>query len=239
MNKLAIIRMSSLYEGYSQFQLSLDDIISPSQAYAQHSAADDNYNLLDSAKPETIQLLSVQDGLSFHISRITDIRKTIRSNIERGLTLVVDYPILHCAVKVHAGILEWKSRLPQNDFSDLIEQMLLIYLLGAIYPLKYTSWVSGGKIASVVREGVALLQSFPPRDPVQTVLLAPTFIIGCGAFDPAQRSSVRSSICTIREYTMLKDTNRALEILEQVWRYMDQKDEKSWDWQSIAHEMRI
>jgi hypothetical protein len=84
-----------------------------------------------------------------------------------------------------------------------------------------------------------LLDSFPPKNQVQTLLLAPTFIIGCGAVDPIQRGSVRSSIYTIKEYTGLKDTDLALQILEQLWRYTDQKDERSWDWQRIAHEMRM
>lgn len=84
-----------------------------------------------------------------------------------------------------------------------------------------------------------LAQVISAQGPSKTVLLAPTFIIGCSAFDPAQGSSVRSSLRTIKEYTELKDTDRALEVLEQVWRYMDQEDERSLDWQSIAHEMRM
>jgi hypothetical protein len=72
------------------------------------------------------------------------------------------------------------------------------------------------KITVAVREGVALLISFPLRDPVQTLLLAPTFIISYGVFDLAQRDSVRSSIYTIKEYTRLTDTDRAHELLKQI-----------------------
>jgi hypothetical protein len=61
---------------------------------------------------------------------------------------------------------------------------------------------------------------------------------GCGAFDPAQRDSVRDSTRTIKEYTELGDTDRAHELLEQIWRLMDEKDEISWDWQKIAYAMR-
>jgi hypothetical protein len=67
-----------------------------------------------------------------------------------------------------------------------------------------------------VKDGIALLKSFPPKNPVQTLLLAPTFIIGCGAVGPKQRGSVRSSIYTIKEYTGLKNTDLALKILEQL-----------------------
>ena len=209
------------------------------QIRTQLSLEDDN---LAAVKPEAIQLLVIQDDLSFNMSQITSIRNTIRSNIEQGLTLIVDYSILYRAVEIDAAIREWRSLRPQNDLGDLVEllykQMLWIYLWQTIYPLKSTSWVPERKITAAVQEGVALLKSFPPRDPVQILLLEPTFLIGCGAFDLAERGSIRSSMCTIKEYTGLTDTDLAHEVLKQVWRYMDEKDERSWDWQRIAQDMR-
>lgn len=99
----------------------------------------------------------------------------------RGFNPVVDYAILHRAVEIDAAIREWRSPLPQNDFSNLIyllyKQMLWIYLWRTIYPLKFTSSVPDHKITSAVKDGVALLESFPPKNPVQTLLLAPTFIM--------------------------------------------------------------
>ena len=183
-----------------------------------------------------------QDGLSF-MTQITSIRNAIRSNIEQGLTLVVGYPILYRAVGISAAIREWRSLCPKNDLGDLVEllykQMLWIYLWQTIYPLKSTSWMPERKITAAVQEGVALLKLFPPKDPVQALLLAPTFLIGLGAFDPMERGSVRSSMCTIKEYTGLTETDLAREVLEQVWTYMDEKDERSWDWQTIARDMLL
>jgi hypothetical protein len=130
-----------------------------------------------------------------------------------------------------------------SRFGDLVyllyKQMLWIYLWQTIYPLKFTSWILDHKITSAVKDGVALLKSFLPKNLVQTLLLALTFIIGYGAVDLTQRCLVRSSIYTIKEYTGLKDTDLALKVLEQLWRYTDQEDERSWDWQRIAHEMRM
>jgi hypothetical protein len=45
-------------------------------------------------------------------------------------------------------------------------------------------------------------------------------------------------IYTIEGCTRL-DTGVALEALDQRWRYMDEKDERSWDWESIAYRIRI
>jgi hypothetical protein len=235
-------RDEELIEECSRFHISLDDIISLPQARVQLGAAGDNCNLLATAEPKAIQLLAVRDGLSY-VSQITSIRNAIRSNIEQGLTPEVDYIALYHAAEIDAAIREWRASQPRNGFGDLVDllykQALWIYLWRTIYPLKSTSWVPDYKITSAVKDGVALLESFPPKDPVQTLLLAPAFIIGCGAFDPTQRGSVRSSMRTIKEYTGLKDTDTALEVLEQLWRCMDQKDERSWDWQSIAQEMRM
>lgn len=64
---------------------------------------------------------------------------------------------------------------------------------------------------------------------MQTLLLSPAFIIGCGAFNPVHRGPVRNSIRTIKEYTGPKDTDLAIEVLEQLLRYMYQKNERSWD----------
>jgi hypothetical protein len=105
------------------------------------------------------------------------------------LTPAVDYTILYRAAEIDAAIREWRSPWPRNGFGDLIDllykQALWIYLWQTIYPLKSTSWVLEHKITSAAKDGSALLGSFPPKDPVQTLLLEPTFIIGCGAFDPA------------------------------------------------------
>ena len=62
--------------------------------------------------------------------------------------------------------------------------------------------------------GLLCLNNFRLR-----LLLAPTFVIGCAAFDPAQRPAIRNAIATIREYKHLKNADRALEVLEEVWKY--------------------
>jgi hypothetical protein len=228
-------------EECSQFHISFDDIISLPRAPAQLSTTGDNHNLLATTKPEAINLPSVQEGFSFYLSQITNLRNAIRSNMEQGVTPIVDYAVLYQAAEIDAGLREWRSSRFRSDSNDnvglLYKQMLWIYLWRTIYPLESTSWVPGHKITSAVEDGLTLLKSFPPKDPVQTLLLPPTFIIGCGAFDPAQRGLVRSSIHTIKEYTALKETDIALGVLEQIWKYMDQGDERSWDWQNIAHEV--
>jgi hypothetical protein len=62
-------------------------------------------------------------------------------------------------------------------------------------------------------------------------------VIGCAAFEIEQREPIRKAIGTVKAYMEYKNSDTALEVLEEVWRLMDVKDERSWDWQSIAHSM--
>lgn len=228
-------------EEFFQFHIGLDDIISLPQGHARLGSVSDDWNLPAVIQPEAVRLLGVQDGLFFYMSKITSIRNAIRSNMEQGLDPIVDYTSLYRAAEIDAGIREWRPSWPEGDSRDLAgllyKQMMWVYLWRTIYPPKTTTWAPEFKITSAVNDGLALLKLFAPRDPSQTLLLAPTFIIGCAAFDPAQRPAIRQSIAIIKEYTYLKNADRALEVLEEVWKYMDNKDERSWDWQAIAHGM--
>lgn len=228
----------TLNDKYSQFRIPFEEIISGSQIPAQLGEAEDNQELLDTVISEAIQ----QDSFFFYISQITSIRDTIRSTIDQEVIPVVGYPILHCAAEIDVGIREWRPPSACDNLGDLIgllyKQALWTYLWQTIYPLKSTSWVPERKIISSVKDGLALLKCFPPNDPVQELLLVPTFIFGCGASNPAERDSVRSFIGTMKEYSRPENIVVALEVLEQLWKYMDQKDERSWDWQTIAHRIR-
>jgi hypothetical protein len=128
-----------------------------------HKARNDRRHAGDFAavKLEAIQLLGIQDSLSFYISQITSVRNAIRSNIEQGLTPVVDYSILYRAVEIDAAVREWRSPLPQNDLSDLVyllyKQMLWIYLADYL-SIQIYFLGTRPQITSAVKDGVALLE---------------------------------------------------------------------------------
>lgn len=229
---------------YFQFHIAADEIISLPQGHARLGGVTDDFDIPRGViRPEAVRLLGVQDGLFFYMSKITNLRNTIRTNMEMGKDPVVDYTSLYRAAEIDAGIREWQPPWPRGDSRDLAgllyKQMMWVYLWRTIYPPKAHSWAPDPRIKAAVDDGIALLSSFLPNDQQQTLLLAPTFIIGCAAFEPAQRQPIRKSIATIKAYTALKNSDRSLEVLEQVWRYMDVKDERSWDWQSVAHDMQM
>ncbi|CRK14711.1 hypothetical protein HYQ46_011953 [Verticillium longisporum] len=80
-----------------------------------------------------------------------------------------------------------------------------------------------------------MMEGFKPFDPALTLLLVPCQIIGAACFDHPQQERVRGIIRQVRGYTGLRNCDRTSEVLEEVWRLMDEGDWLSaWDWQGVA-----
>lgn len=210
----------------------------------QYISPADEWNLPSTVlQPSAVRLLGVFDGLFLYMSKITNIRNKIRYNLEHRIDPVLDYSNLHAAAEIDAGIREWTPAWPPGDPRDnaglLYRQMMWIYLWRSVFPPQTTNWKVDPKITSAVNDGIALLSRFAPRDPSQTLVLAPAFVIGCAAFEVEQREPIRQAIRAVKAYMEYKNTDTALEVLEEVWRLMDAKDERSWDWQAIASRMQM
>lgn len=95
-------------------------------------------------------------------------------------------------------------------------------------------------VSVAVEESLALLESFKPSDPAQTLLLIPCVIVGTACYSPAEQERVRNAIRVVHGYTGLRNTNKALEILNEVWRLIDLGDFLSaWDWQAVANNLGV
>ncbi|KAK4073685.1 transcriptional regulator family: Fungal Specific TF [Trichoderma harzianum] len=96
------------------------------------------------------------------------------------------------------------------------------------------------RITLAVDESLGLLESFKPSDPSQTLLLIPCLVIGTACFEPDQRYRIKAAVKAVRGYTGLKNCDRVLELLEEVWALMDQGDWVAvWDWQRVARRMGL
>ncbi|OAA50520.1 Zn(2)-C6 fungal-type DNA-binding domain protein [Metarhizium rileyi] len=96
------------------------------------------------------------------------------------------------------------------------------------------------RITLAVEESLAILESFQPCDPAQTLLLIPCTVIGTACFDTTQRRRVRTAIKVVRGYTGLRSSDRVMELLEEVWSLMDRGDWASvWDWQLVAKKLGL
>jgi hypothetical protein len=96
------------------------------------------------------------------------------------------------------------------------------------------------RVTLAVDESLAILETFKPSDPCQTLLLLPCFLLGTACFGPTQQRRLRAAIKNVRGYTGLRNTDRAVEVLEEIWRLMGVGDWVAvWDWPGIAHRMGL
>lgn len=96
------------------------------------------------------------------------------------------------------------------------------------------------RVSQNVDQSLAILESFKPSDPSQTLLLLPCFIIGTACFTPSQQERVRTAIKRVKGYTGLRNSDRVMDVLEEVWRLMDVGDWSAvWDWPSVSHKLGL
>lgn len=225
-----------------RYHIAADELIClPSHRDALGSASDDWELPPAIIHPPAVRLLGVSDGLFMYMSKITNLRNSIRERMQQGVDPAVHYNALWRATKIDAGIRDWTPAWPAGDSRDLAgllyKHMMWVYLWRTVYPPQTTSWKIRPELTDAVNDGIAILGQFGPRDPSQTLVLAPAFVLGCAAFEKEQREPIRKAIAVVKAYMEYKNSDTALEVLEEVWRLMDAKDERSWDWQTIAHTM--
>lgn len=96
------------------------------------------------------------------------------------------------------------------------------------------------RITAAVEESLAIIESFKPSDPALTLLLVPCQVLGAACFEPAQQDRIRAVIRQVRGYTGLRNCDRVSEVLEEVWRLMEEGDWLSvWDWQGVARKIGV
>lgn len=96
------------------------------------------------------------------------------------------------------------------------------------------------RISLAVEESLTILELFKPSGPAQTLLLIPCMVIGTACFELGQRSRIRAAIKAVRGYTGLRNCDRVVELLEEIWALMDQGDWVAvWDWQGVAKRMGL
>jgi len=96
------------------------------------------------------------------------------------------------------------------------------------------------RVTHAVDSSLELLHTFKPSDPSQALLLLPCFIVGTACFTPENQDKVRTAIKTFKGYTGMRNADRVLEVLEEIWRLMSAgKWLAVWDWPNIARRMNL
>lgn len=235
--------LQAFLDDFYRYHILADLIISlPQPGHAYHNFHAE-WNLPNTILQKgAMPLLGVSDTLLLYMSRITNLRNQIRASLKAGNDPIIGFPAIVEASDIEDGIRSWAPVWPAGDYRDPAGQvykcMISVYLLRTMRaPRRNEGWKVDSHITDAVNQGIEYLTSVDPRSKLQTVLLAPTFVIGCAAFEPKQRDKIRKVISVVKAYMGYRNTDTALKVLEEVWRLMDLKDERSWDWQTIAHEM--
>ena len=238
--------MTSLERPHAKFEELLDDddeaVATPASATAPTPttpiAAPHPYfpGMPNAAAPGAGVMIGVCDGLIEHITRISTIRQRIRGRKQQGLTPVVEYRSIRDGSVLGRRLLDWRSghttRSPKWVLAELYRETALVYLHRSLRASRPDPDLGGR-----VDRGLAYLRALPPDHPAQSVVLLPTFVLACAAFDAAQRGHINDAFARLQAYSGLGNIERAREVVTEVWRMMDASDERSWDWETIMADM--
>ncbi|PKS11190.1 hypothetical protein jhhlp_002951 [Lomentospora prolificans] len=100
--------------------------------------------------------------------------------------------------------------------------------------------VQDARVAVAVGESIAVIESFKPSDPSQTLLLMPCLVLGTACVNHRQQDRIRAAVRCVKGYTGLRNSDLVLEVLEEVWRLMARGEWiRAWDWQGVSRGMGL
>ncbi|KAK0255236.1 hypothetical protein LTR29_017030 [Friedmanniomyces endolithicus] len=187
-------------------------------------------------QPQAGTLLGVMDGLFGFISRIRRLRDQIRQRRVQGAGHWWDADIIDDAFAIDDALRAWKCVHPPDSPryapSLLYRQCTWIYLHRTIQLSQPSP-----TFTEAVDQGLAYLRMLPwstDDGSTQSILLMPLFLLGCAAFQPDQRPEISEAFQRLQSWSSLGNIRYAREIVEEVWRMMDEgMEEETWDWETI------
>ena len=194
----------------------------------------DNFSLPFEINPETAALIGVSDGLFGFISKISNLRRRLRSRIDNKQEPTMDYEALIFAHAIDTGLRGWtcpqEIDSPRYTISMLYRQATWVYLYRTTkdsHPHPF--------IKSAVDDGIRYIKELPAEGWIQSNVLLPLFLIGCAAFEEEQRIEINRAFNGLIACTGLGNIGFAKEVVDEIWRLMDAEDPESWDWEKLIH----
>jgi hypothetical protein len=180
--------------------------------------------------------IGVCDGLFGCISKIRKLRDRIRQRRAKGERPDVDFQTIldgrAIDEELNASKTDFEPNTPHWVCWQLYKTCAWLYLHRTI-----NSSMANDQLRAGVDEAVLYLQNIQADDPVQSVLLTPIFIVGCSTFDAQQRPAILEAIDTLENYSHLGNIKPARQVIQEVWKLMDNGDASSWDWEAVMTKM--
>ncbi|KAF2012292.1 hypothetical protein BU24DRAFT_353594 [Aaosphaeria arxii CBS 175.79] len=194
----------------------------------------DDFNLPFQVNPSTAALIGVSDGLFGFISKISNLRRRMRSRVDEGLEPIMDYEALLAAHAIDSGLRSWvcpqTPGTPRYTISMLYRQATWVYLYRTTKDSKPHPFIK-----SAVDDGIRYIKELPAEGWIQSNVLLPLFLIGCAAFEEDQRVEINRAFSGLMACTGLGNITYAKEVVDRIWALMDARDPDSWDWEKIIH----
>ncbi|KAF2213610.1 hypothetical protein CERZMDRAFT_111256 [Cercospora zeae-maydis SCOH1-5] len=187
----------------------------------------EHFGLQSMVQPDSATLLGVTDGLFGYISRIRTLRDQIRQPSAESYAE---------AQLLHEELAHWTcpyaESTPRYWASLLYRQCVCLYLHRTVMPSQPCPAFKRG-----VDDGLEYLRHLPrERDDsaTQSILLMPLFLLGCSAFEPAQRREIAEAFDRLQNWSSLGNIKYARKVVEEIWQMMDDgRAEETWYWEGV------
>jgi len=194
----------------------------------------ENFSLPFEINPETAALIGVSDGLFGFISKISNLRRRLRTRIDEKTEPTMDYEALLAAHAIDSGLRTWvcpqTPGTPRYTISMLYRQATWVYLYRTTKVSRPHPYIK-----NAVDDGIRYINELPAEGWIQSNVLLPLFLIGCAAFEEQQRAEVNRAFTGLIACTGLGNIGFAKEVVDDIWKLMDAGDEESWDWEKIIN----
>jgi hypothetical protein len=181
------------------------------------------------------------DPIFKYTEQITRMRSRLRERLITNVSNAMDHVIIHEAIIVDSRIREWNPHCSTHDPRYVIgliyKQMAWVYLMSTV--LSPNIWTRTHLISQAIGDGLSLMKLLASSSPSQKFLLTPALVIGCVAINHVHRADVIERISVIKGVTQFGNAHQATELLKEVWKLIDVRDKRSWDWQNIAQEVGL
>jgi hypothetical protein len=195
----------------------------------------ENFSLPFAINPETAALIGVSDGLFGYISKISNLRRRLRSRIDDHLEPTMDYEALLAAHAIDTGLRSWacpqSPGTPRYTISMLYRQATWVYLYRTTKDSQPHPYIK-----AAVDDGIKYINELPAEGWIQSNVLLPLFLIGCAAFEQEQRIEINRAFSGLMACTGLGNITSAKEVVDRIWELMDAGDPESWDWEKIINQ---
>ncbi|KJX94949.1 hypothetical protein TI39_contig4148g00001 [Zymoseptoria brevis] len=174
----------------------------------------------------------VLDGTFDYLPRIRALRDCIRQARSMGQISLTDSKIVSETKAIECALQSWTSPFLPSSSRDLVACLYRHCMLIYLYRTSYASRTSL-LFTTMVDQGLQYFGSVPYE--MLPVMLLPIFILGCAAWEPAQRRDILAGLAKVQSWSRLKNVDHTRELLKEFWVKMDIGDEGvSWDWEAIA-----